>query len=99
MTAGDLEIDSGMRLVRRAGKPVRLTRKEFDLLNALVQPAAKSVIHRQLLTDVWGPAHGDDLAYLRVFIRQLRQKLEADPQSPRHITTEPGIGYRFMADP
>lgn len=99
VTAGDLEIDPGMRLVRRAGKPVRLTRKEFDLLNALVRAGGKVVTHRQLLTDVWGPAHGDDLAYLRVFIRQLRQKLETDPQSPRHVTTEPGVGYRFMADP
>ena len=96
--AGDLELDLAMRLVRRAGATVRLSPKEFDLLAVLAEAGGKVVTHAQLLTAVWGPAHREDVQYLRVFIGQLRQKLEAEAARPRHIVTEPGVGYRFLAD-
>ena len=73
---------------------MHLTPKEFELLALLVRHAGRVLTHRQLLTEVWGPAHGTDTQYLRVFIGQLRQKLEQDPSDPRLIITEPGIGYR-----
>ena len=96
VSAGDLEIDLAMRMVRRAGAPVRLSPKEFDLLRSLVEAEGKVVTHRQLLTAVWGPAHERDVQYLRVFVGQLRQKLEAEPSAPVRIITEPGVGYRFL---
>jgi two-component system KDP operon response regulator KdpE len=94
--AGDLHIDLCLRLVRRGADRVRLSPKEFELLAALVEAGGRVTTHRQLLTAVWGPAHVEDTQYLRVFIGQLRQKLEADPAAPRHIVTEPGVGYRFL---
>jgi two-component system KDP operon response regulator KdpE len=94
--AGDLEIDLIKRLVSRAGEPVRLTPKEYELLARLVEGDGKVLTHRALLVAIWGPAHADDLPYLRVLVGQLRQKLEPEPASPRHILTEPGVGYRFM---
>lgn len=97
VVAGDLEIDLAMRIVRRGGAPVRLSPKEFELLRGLVEAGGRVVTHRQLLTAVWGPAHAQDVQYLRVFVGQLRQKLEADPAAPRHFVTEPGVGYRFLA--
>ncbi|NEX92005.1 response regulator [Caulobacter sp. 17J65-9] len=96
--AGELEIDLVGRRVSRAGQAVRLSPKEYDLLARLVEGGGKVTTHRQLLTAVWGPAHAEDVAYLRVFVGQLRQKLEADPAAPRRILTEPGVGYRFSAD-
>ena len=95
---GDVEIDLIMRQVTRGGEPVRLSPKEYDLLAALAQGGGRVLTHRQLLTAVWGPAHEHDVQYLRVFVGQLRQKLEADLESPRLIRTEPGVGYRFIAD-
>lgn len=95
--AGDLRIDIAMRIVRRDGAVVRLSPKEFELLSSLVEAGGRVVTHRQLLTAVWGPAHAQDVQYLRVFVGQLRQKLEADPAAPRHFVTEPGVGYRFLA--
>lgn len=95
VTAGDLTIDLVKRLVTRAGRALRLSPKEYDLLAQLVEGAGKVVTHRQLLTAVWGPAHEDDVQYLRVFVAQLRQKVEPDPSSPSLITTEPGVGYRW----
>lgn len=97
VVAGDLQIDIAMHIVRRAGAKVRLSPKEFELLSSLVEAGGRVVTHRQLLTAVWGPAHAQDVQYLRVFVGQLRQKLEADPSAPRHIVTEPGVGYRFLA--
>jgi two-component system KDP operon response regulator KdpE len=94
--AGELEVDLVKRLVSRAGQAVRLSPKEYDLLAALIEGQGRVLTHRQLLTAVWGPAHAHDVQYLRVFVGQLRQKLEADPTQPRHIRTEPGVGYRFM---
>ena len=96
VTAGDLTIDLVKRLVTRAGEPIGLTPREYDLLAQLVMGSGKVVTHRQLLTAVWGPAHGEDVQYLRVFVGQLRQKIEPDPAAPALITTEPGVGYRWM---
>lgn len=95
VTVGDLTIDLVKRLVTRAGRAVRLSPKEYDLLAQLVEGAGKVVTHRQLLTAVWGPAHEDDVQYLRVFVAQLRQKVEPDPSTPALITTEAGVGYRW----
>jgi two-component system KDP operon response regulator KdpE len=94
--AGDLEIDLVRRLVSRGGEPVRLSPKEYELLARLAEGDGKVLTHRQLLTAIWGPAHVDDLPYLRVLVGQLRQRIEAEPSSPRHVLTEPGVGYRFM---
>jgi two-component system, OmpR family, KDP operon response regulator KdpE len=90
-----LTIDPIKRLVTREGETVHLTPKEYDLLLLLARHAGRVVTHRSLLTTVWGPAHGDDLHYLRVFIGQLRQKIERDPTQPRIVRTEPGVGYRM----
>jgi two-component system KDP operon response regulator KdpE len=98
VSAGDLEIDLVLRLVTRAGEQVRLSPKEYELLVRLAEGGGRVLTHRQLLTAVWGPAHEHDVQYLRVFIGQLRQKLEADPATPKIITTEPGVGYRFHAN-
>ena len=91
---GPVEIDTASHQVKRGGVVVHLTPKEFELLALLVRHAGRVLTHRQLLTEVWGPAHGTDTQYLRVFIGQLRQKLEQNPSDPRLIITEPGIGYR-----
>jgi two-component system, OmpR family, KDP operon response regulator KdpE len=96
ITAGDLEIDLVKRLVSRAGEPVRLSPKEYELLARLAEGDGKVLSHRALLTAIWGPAHVDDLPYLRVLVGQLRQRIEAEPSTPKHILTEPGVGYRFM---
>ncbi len=93
---GDLQVDLARHLVTLAGKPLRLTRKEFDLLALLARNAGRIVTHRQLLADIWGPAHEHDLQYLRVFIGRLRAKLGDDPAAPRFILNEPGVGYRFL---
>lgn len=97
-SAGELSIDIATREVSIGGEPVKLTPKEFELLALLVRNAGRVVTHRQLLTSVWGPAHADDLHYLRVFVGQLRQKLEPVPSVPQIITTEPGIGYRLLPE-
>lgn len=96
VTAGELTIDLVKRLVTRAGEPIRLSPREYDLLAQLVRGAGKVVTHRQLLTAVWGPAHEQDVQYLRVFVGQLRQKIEPDPSQPALILTEPGVGYRWL---
>jgi two-component system KDP operon response regulator KdpE len=96
--AGDLRIDLVKRLVTRGTEAVKLSPREYDLLARLVEGGGRVLTHRQLLTSVWGPANVDDVQYLRVFVGHLRQKLEADPSSPRHLTTESGVGYRFIAD-
>ncbi len=98
VAAGEIEIDLVRRRVSRAGEPVRLSPREYDLLARLAEGRGKVLTHRQLLTAVWGPAHAEDVQYLRVFVGQLRQKLENDPGSPKVILTEPGVGYRFEAD-
>jgi len=95
---GDLVIDILAHKVTIKGEPVRLTPKEHDLLDILVRNAGRVVTHRQILASVWGPAHTGDTQYLRVFIGQLRAKIEPDPANPSLILTEPGIGYRFADD-
>jgi two-component system KDP operon response regulator KdpE len=96
-TAPGLEIDFETRRVRAQGKDVRLTPKEFDLLRYLVLHAGKPVTHRELLQAVWGPDYGDEPEYLRVFINQVRKKIEANPARPKFIVTEPWVGYRFVS--
>jgi two-component system KDP operon response regulator KdpE len=97
--SGDLSIDLVRRHVSRAGQEIKLSPKEFDLLRLLVSHAGKVLTHRQLLRDVWGPAQTEEVQYLRVFIRGLRQKLEPDPTRPTHILTELGVGYRLQLPP
>jgi two-component system KDP operon response regulator KdpE len=97
--AGDVEIDLVKRLVTRAGQPVHLSPKEYDLLAKLTESGGRVLTHKEVLTGVWGPAHAHDVQYLRVFVGQLRQKLEQEANTPRLIVTEPGVGYRFLADP
>ncbi len=92
---GDLVIDNVRHHVSRAGEEVKLTPKEFELLFFLARHSGKVLTHRQILTAVWGPAHTEDTQYLRVYVGQLRQKIEAKPDDPRIIITEPGIGYRI----
>jgi two-component system KDP operon response regulator KdpE len=96
VVAGGLSIDLIRRLVTRDGARIRLSPREYDLLAQIVQGGGKVVTHRQLLTAVWGPAHVEDVQYLRVFVGQLRQKIEPDPAEPALIVTEPGVGYRWM---
>ena len=90
----DVEIDNIRHRVRRAGKEIRLTPKEFELLAFLAQRAGAVVPHGQILTAIWGAAHAGDIAYLRVHIGRLRHKIEDDPDDPKIVLTEPGIGYR-----
>lgn len=96
--AGGLTIDFPKRLITRGGEPVHVSPKEYDLLAKLAQNAGKVMQHRELLLAIWGPAHVEDTQYLRVFIGQLRQKIEVNASAPRIILTEPAIGYRFIAD-
>jgi len=91
----DLKVDFEKRTVVVKGQPVRLTPKEFELLRQLVANQGKAIPHRRLLQAVWGPDYGEETEYLRVFINQLRKKIEPDPSHPRYIHTEPWIGYRF----
>src|SRR5208283_3213635 len=92
----NLEIDFVQRRVVAGGKSVRLTPTEFDILRYLVSQANKPVPHRRLLQAIWGPDYGDQIEYLRVFINQLRKKIEPPGQKPTFIATEPRIGYRFV---
>ncbi|MGH9734729.1 MAG: response regulator transcription factor [Candidatus Acidiferrales bacterium] len=95
--SSDLKIDFEKRSVLVKDQPVRLTPKEFDLLRHLVANEGKALPHRRLLQAVWGPDYGDETEYLRVFINQLRKKIEPEPGRPRYIHTEPWIGYRFQS--
>lgn len=89
-------IDLERRTAVRAGKEIRLTPIEFRLLTALAKHIDMVVTHRQLLTAVWGPTHEHDTHYLRIYMKQLRDKLEIDPVRPRHLLTEAGVGYRLV---
>lgn len=93
---GPLSLDLEFRRVLRDGTPVHLTPKEFDLFVLLAAHANKVVTHQLALTQIWGPAHLDDVQYLRVVVAQLRAKLEPEPGAPRHILSEAGIGYRLV---
>jgi two-component system, OmpR family, KDP operon response regulator KdpE len=95
IATGRLEIDFAARTVRNGATTAHLTPKELDLLRYLAEHRNEVVKHRELLQAVWGPDYGDQVEYLRVFIKKLRNKIEADPEHPEHITTEPWVGYRF----
>jgi two-component system KDP operon response regulator KdpE len=92
---GNIELDPVRRLVRKAGEPVHLTPKEFDMLRYLMTHAGLPITHARLLHAVWGPEYGGELEYLRTFVRQLRKKLEDDPAEPAYLLTDSHIGYRF----
>jgi two-component system, OmpR family, KDP operon response regulator KdpE len=95
---GGVEVDLEKRVVKLNGEPLRLTPIEYKLLQALLQNAGKVMTQRQLLHEVWGPHHVQDAQYLRVYMAQLRRKLESDPARPRHLHTEPGVGYRLVIE-
>ena len=95
--AGNVSIDLLERVVRRSGKEVHVTPKEWDLLAELAKHPGRVLTHEMLLRSVWGPAHVGQTEYLRVAIRSLRQKLEAEPSQPKLIINEPGVGYRLIA--
>jgi two-component system KDP operon response regulator KdpE len=95
---GAVEIDIARHRVTRAGTEVKLTRREFDLLACLARHPGRVITHRKLLTAVWGPAQAEETQYLRVYIGHLRQKLEENPDDPKIIETELGIGYRLVED-
>jgi two-component system KDP operon response regulator KdpE len=97
-TVGDLVIDLAARRVAIGGQPVHLTRTEFRMLAVLVKHAGRVVTHRQLLREVWGPEATEEGHYLRVYMNQLRQKLELDPSRPKYLLTETGVGYRLACD-
>ena len=96
LTFGGLVIDMTRRYVAVDGREVKLTPTEYELLRVLTVNAGKVLTHRQLMRTVWGPSYEQETNYLRVYIRQLRQKIEPDPARPRHIITEPGVGYRLI---
>lgn len=95
VVAGEVQIDLGHRRVRRAGEDVHLSRKEYDVLAELAKHPDRVISHSQLLRTVWGAAHESRVDYLRIVVRNLRQKLEADPAQPRLIVNELGVGYRL----
>lgn len=97
--SGSLDIDFAARTVTNGESTSHLTPKELDLLRYLTQHANEAVPHRALLQAVWGPDYGDQVDYLRVFIKNLRKKVESNPEHPRYITTEPWVGYRFNETP
>ncbi|HMA90351.1 MAG TPA: response regulator [Burkholderiales bacterium] len=95
---GEVEIDLERRRVTRAGREVHLTQLEFRLLACLAQHLGLVVTHRQLLREVWGPSHVEHGHYLRIYMKQLRDKLEADPVQPKYLLTDTGVGYRLVAE-
>ncbi|THJ18419.1 MAG: response regulator [Nitrospira sp. CG24B] len=95
---GDLKVDLGRRQVFVLGKEIHLTPIEYKLLTTLIRYAGKVLTHRQLLKEVWGPLHVDEGHYLRVYMRQLRNKLEKNPAHPRYLVTELGVGYRLRTE-
>jgi two-component system KDP operon response regulator KdpE len=95
---GSLRVDLSQREVKVNDRAIHLTPNEFKLLSLLVKNAGKVLTHRQLLHDVWGPGSGNETHYVRVYMNQLRQKLETDPTRPRYLITEPGVGYRLREE-
>jgi two-component system, OmpR family, KDP operon response regulator KdpE len=98
IVVGELEIDLARRHVKRAAQEIHLTPIEYKLFATLMKHAGKVLTHRWLLGEVWGPRYADQTQYLRVYMAQLRHKLEADPARPRYLMTEPGVGYRLRSD-
>jgi two-component system KDP operon response regulator KdpE len=95
-SSGDLSVDLVRRIVRMRDTEVKLSPKEYDILRILVAHAGKVLTHRMLMSEVWGAE--TDIQYLRIYVRQLRQKIEVNPERPRHIITETGVGYRLKTD-
>ena len=95
-TVGDLTVDQARRVVKTDGLEVHLTPIEYKILTVLVHYAGKVLTHRQLLREVWGPSHVEHAHYLRVYMGQLRRKIERDSAQPRYLLTEPGVGYRLV---
>ena len=95
---GDVHADFEKRIITVGGEEVHLTPNEYKLLQVLIKHAGRVVTQRQLLNEVWGPQHTEQSQYLRVYVAQLRRKLERDPARPRHLQTEPGVGYRLTLD-
>lgn len=93
---GDLAVDFSARRVTRNGQPVKLTATEYSLLSLLVRNEGKVLTHRFLLQEIWGPSYIAESQYLRVFVAQVRKKIEEDPNRPVHLLTESGVGYRFV---
>jgi two-component system, OmpR family, KDP operon response regulator KdpE len=93
---GDVKVDLSLRTAHKGGNPIHLTPIEYRLLSLLIANAGKVLTHRQILREVWGPAHSDDGHYVRVYMGHLRHKLEDDPTQPRHILTETAVGYRLV---
>lgn len=93
---GDIEVDLPARIVKRHGELVHLTPVEYRLLQLLIANAGRVLTHRFILREVWGPSHVEHHHYVRIYMRNLRQKLEADPAHPRHLLTETAVGYRLM---
>jgi two-component system KDP operon response regulator KdpE len=96
LALGDIQVDMVKRQVMRSEQEIHLTPIEYKLLVQLIANLGRVVTHRQLLKEVWGPSHVDDTHYLRVYMAGLRRKLETDPNRPRYIRTEPGVGYRLI---
>jgi two-component system KDP operon response regulator KdpE len=96
LSVGEMDINVAGRRLTVRGREVKLTPKEFDLLLYLVENAGVPIAHGKLLQAVWGPDYGGEVEYLRTFVNRLRKKIEADPSSPRHLLTEPWVGYRFQ---
>jgi len=96
LRVGNLEVDAVRHRASRAGAELKLTPKEFELLSFLARHAGRVVTHKQILTAVWGPAHTEDTQYLRVYIGQLRQKIEDAPHDPKHVITVHRVGYKFV---
>jgi two-component system KDP operon response regulator KdpE len=95
---GNVEVNTSTRHVLVAGQDVRFTPKEFDLLHYFAAHPNTTIPHGKLLQTVWGPDYGNELAYLHVFVNQIRKKIEPDPANPRYLLTEPRVGYRFSPD-
>jgi two-component system KDP operon response regulator KdpE len=94
---GEVAVDLVARVVTKAGEPVHLTPLEYRLLTCLITNAGKVLTHRQLLLEVWGPSHVESSHYLRIYMSQLRQKLEDDPTQPKHLLTETAVGFRLVS--
>ena len=96
---GKLELDPVKYRVQKGGRPIHLTPKEFEMLHYLMMHAGEPIPHARLLKSVWGPEYGDELEYLRTFIRQIRKKIEDDPRNPQYLLTDDYVGYRFNEQP